>query len=130
MPDLEHAQLLLEIARRDLKTAEAMASHSEFPDEVFGFHAQQASEKALKAWLTVLDVDYPRIHDLDELLSLVKDTVSSLDDRFLSLADLTPFAVQFRYDVLDTGMGGIDRAATVVEVGRLVEHVSELMSSR
>ncbi len=34
-----------------------------FADEVFGFQAQQAAEKTLKAWLTVLGLEYPRRHD-------------------------------------------------------------------
>jgi HEPN domain-containing protein len=32
------------------------------------FHAQQASEKFLKAFLAYHDVDFPRTHDLDFLL--------------------------------------------------------------
>ena len=40
MPDREHARLLLDIARRDLKAVEAMADSAAFSDEVFGFHAQ------------------------------------------------------------------------------------------
>lgn len=129
MPDREHARLLLDIALRDLTTIEAMASSTAFPDEVFGFHAQQACEKALKAWLTLLDCDYPRIHDLDELLSLVQDRSPDIGSRYSSLTELTPFAVQFRYDVLDTGMSGIDRPVIVREVKQLVDHVSGLVGS-
>jgi len=127
MPDLEHARLLLAIARRDLRTAEAMVNSTVFSGEVFGFHAQQASEKALKAWLTVLGCDYPCIHDLDELLSLVRDRMPTIGAEFSSLSDLTPFAVQFRYDMLDTGMSGIDRPAIVTAVHRLVDYVSQLI---
>lgn len=111
MPDREHARLLIDIARRDLRTAEAMETVAAFPDEVFGFHAQQASEKAFKAWLTILGSDYPRIHDLDELWSLIQDISPNVDPEFGGVTELTPFAVQFRYDVLETEMNGIDRSA-------------------
>ena len=36
------------------------------------FHAQQATEKAIKALLIKLDVDFPYVHDLAELLTLVE----------------------------------------------------------
>ncbi len=38
-------------------------------DAIFGFHAQQAVEKALKAWLNVLGHEHPFTHDLSHLLS-------------------------------------------------------------
>ena len=127
MPDREHARLLLDIARRDLRTVEVMVAAVTVADEVFGFHAQQATEKALKAWLAFLEVDYPRIHDLDELLSLVQDHDPDAGGRFSGLTELTPFAVQFRYDLLDKGMGGIDRAAVAKDVSTLVEFVGGLL---
>jgi HEPN domain-containing protein len=49
MNDLEHAREILEVARRDLRALRAMNDAESFPDEIFGFHAQQAVEKALKA---------------------------------------------------------------------------------
>ena len=54
MSDLDHARELLEMARGDLNALKGMlqvgdAGTSLFSDEVFGFHAQQAAEKSLKA---------------------------------------------------------------------------------
>ncbi|NIR50348.1 HEPN domain-containing protein [candidate division KSB1 bacterium] len=34
-----------------------------FDDEIFGFHAQQAVEKVVKAWPNLLGIVYPRTHD-------------------------------------------------------------------
>lgn len=51
MSDQEHAESILEAARRDLRALRAMDDAVAFPDEIVGFHAQQAVEKALKAWL-------------------------------------------------------------------------------
>lgn len=51
MSDREHAEEILEAARRDLRALRAMTDVEAFPDEIFGFHAQQAVEKALKARL-------------------------------------------------------------------------------
>jgi len=45
------------------------ASDMEFPDPVC-FHRQQCAEKFLKAFLTSVHVNFPKNHDLSELLNL------------------------------------------------------------
>jgi hypothetical protein len=61
MSDLDHARSLLEMAKGDLNALRGMTSPALalipelFSDEVFGFHAQQAVEKCLKAWIASLD---------------------------------------------------------------------------
>ena len=60
------------------------------------FHAQQASEKFLKAYLVNHDVDFPRTHDLDFLLlECQKLNKESFND--VNLKDLTEFGVSVRY---------------------------------
>lgn len=60
------------------------------------FHAQQAAEKALKAYLVWLDIEFPMTHLLGQLL----DLIGSRDDSFESLRDrleaITAFAVESR----------------------------------
>ena len=62
------------------------------------FHAQQAAEKALKAYLAYAGVDFPFTHNLSKLT----DSCSAVDPAFSELSDkvevLTPFAVELRYD--------------------------------
>jgi HEPN domain-containing protein len=70
MQDWNHAQLMISMARKDLSALEHMTNAEIFADEIFGFHAQQAVEKALKGWLSFLGITYPKIHDLEELLAL------------------------------------------------------------
>ena len=65
-------------------------------------HAQQAAEKALKAWLAVADAPLPRTHNLEDLLAQClalpsMAVVSGIEA--LDLSDLTPFAVEARYDI-------------------------------
>ena len=64
MSDLKQARVLLMSAKRDISALHGMADASVFADEIFGFHAQQAAEKLLKAWLALLGETYPTIHDL------------------------------------------------------------------
>jgi len=71
MGSCEEGRLLLAAANRDLTALQGMTDPRVFADGVFGFHAQQAAEKALKAWLCMLDVEYPRTHDLTLLPALL-----------------------------------------------------------
>ena len=59
------------------------------------FHAQQAAEKYLKAFLVYHSIDFPRTHDLDFLLSLCIKIESSLES--INLMDLSEFGVAIRY---------------------------------
>lgn len=60
------------------------------------FHAQQAVEKFLKAYLTYNNVDFPRTHDVDFLLSeCIKIDYASFSQ--IELKDLSEFGVTIRY---------------------------------
>ena len=61
------------------------------------FEAQQAAEKAVKAVLISIDVEYPYVHDLARLLSLVDAAGACLPDAVRKAAKLTPFALITRY---------------------------------
>jgi HEPN domain-containing protein len=87
---LEHAESDLAVARA------AVGQRGVLPQQV-AFHAQQAVEKALKAALVRAGVDFPRTHDLQELVELVAETDHPLPDELLEAVSLTPFAVQHRY---------------------------------
>ncbi|KPJ73748.1 MAG: hypothetical protein AMS14_06395 [Planctomycetes bacterium DG_20] len=62
------------------------------------FHAQQAAEKYLKAFLVYTDIAFPLTHNLARLV----EHCSSPDASFRSLIPvvepLTPYAVELRYD--------------------------------
>jgi HEPN domain-containing protein len=59
------------------------------------FHAQQAVEKFLKAFLIYYDVDFPRTHDVDYLL-LECQKIDSKDFN-IDLGSLSDFGVSIRY---------------------------------
>jgi HEPN domain-containing protein len=61
------------------------------------FHAQQAAEKALKAFLTAWERPFRRTHDLDVLGSDVVALDPSLAAVVAPARDLTPYAWRFRY---------------------------------
>ena len=106
----EEAARLLRAARSDLRAAEALAADAQQEDDVVGFHAQQAVEKAIKASLVASGVEIPYSHDLGYLLDIVAQQVGDIP---VSVADadwLTPWAVAARYGVTE---GSLDRRAAL-----------------
>jgi HEPN domain-containing protein len=61
------------------------------------FHAQQAAEKYLKAFLVHHRREFPRTHDLAELLDLVLEVDSELAQGLGAITALNPYGVEYRY---------------------------------
>ena len=60
------------------------------------FHAQQATEKALKAVFVFLDIDFPRTHNIRTLLDQLPDSIG-IPREVEESAGLTDYAVESRY---------------------------------
>jgi HEPN domain-containing protein len=107
----EYAELLLRKAAHDEYAVERLADDAQAPDEVIGFHAQQAVEKMLKAVLACRGIAYRRTHDLAELVDLLRDSGIDLPAELEDVRELTPFAIEFRYSELPVeDEGPLDRA--------------------
>jgi HEPN domain-containing protein len=100
MRSREHAALLLRKAKQDQFTIEKLLPDPASPDDVIGFHAQQAVEKMLKAVLASAAVRYRRTHDLLELFDTLRENNISYPPELEEVRRLTPFAAAFRYDDL------------------------------
>ena len=125
MADLEQARSMLRMAYKDFNALIGMQGNSLFADEIFGFHAQQAVEKALKAWLCTIDDTYPLTHELSRLLRLLKNHGENVEN-FLPLVQFTMFAVQARYEEGITELDEpIDRAIEIENVRGLMVHVEQ-----
>jgi HEPN domain-containing protein len=61
------------------------------------FAAQQAAEKAIKALLINLEIDFPYTHDIAMLLSRVEQSGQDVPERVKAAAGLSDYAVQSRY---------------------------------
>jgi HEPN domain-containing protein len=126
MTGSEEAQRMLTVAEIDLKALRNMLDPELFEDSVFGFHAQQAVEKVLKAWLSLYGLAYPKTHDLRFLMNLLQAQARVDCERFAELADLTDFAVQFRYD-FSTLSPGLSRTEILSRVEALWDHVEQIV---
>ncbi len=122
MSDHRQARILVGAAEKDITALRGMNDADIFADEIFGFHAQQAVEKLFKAWLALLGRTYPPIHDLSELLSMLIECQSDAA-RFEPLIEYTPYAVQFRYGIGDTGSVPLDRDAALLGTEALLAEV-------
>jgi HEPN domain-containing protein len=99
MSETEHqaeVQRWLRYAREDLVAAEALVGQRTVAPRHVCWLAQQAAEKALKAVLVFLQIDFPRRHDLDALRNLMP-TDWHLKEEHPDLAELTEWAVEARY---------------------------------
>jgi HEPN domain-containing protein len=96
-----HSRQWIAKAQSDLTAARRLLDVGG-PYDVICFHAQQTAEKALKAILAAANAPIPRTHNLEDLqaqcvasgLVTVGDELATVD-----LSDLTPFAVESRYDI-------------------------------
>ena len=129
MADLEHARSMLRMAHKDFNALVGMQENPLFADEIFGFHVQQAAEKALKAWLCARDVIYPMTHELTRLLALLENQSAEVE-KFWPLVQYTMFAVQARYEEGVTELDEpINRAAEVENVRALLAHVEQMIAA-
>jgi hypothetical protein len=120
MSALEHARGLLVMARKDFDALRGMVDNPLFAEEIFGFHAQQAIEKSLKAWLTARSLTFPMTHDLSRLLDLLEENGVDVSP-FWPLVQYSVFAVQARYEVgLMETESHLDRVAVISEVQQLL----------
>ena len=73
------------------------------PDEDEGFleylcfPAQQAAEKAIKARLIALDVEFPYTHSIEDLLACLETAGDAIPDEVRAAESLTPYAAIMRY---------------------------------
>jgi HEPN domain-containing protein len=93
-------ELLMKKADEDAYLLDKIIEDINASDEIFGFHAQQAAEKMLKALLLKLDSSFAQTHRIADLIDLVNRKGLAFPERLDELRNLTPFAVIFRYDSL------------------------------
>jgi HEPN domain-containing protein len=90
------------------------------------FHAQQAVEKYLKAFLIYNNIDFPRTHDVDFLIQ----ECQQIDEKSfnIDLKSLTEFGVFFRYPD-DFYVPGINETEEYIKIANLVSKKIERLIS-
>ena len=104
-------------AEEDLGSAKVLLSHKHpflFP---VGFHCQQAAEKYLKAFLTLHQIEFPKTHNLGELLNLISKVDTKLASSLQDITALNPYGVDVRYpgDVPEMKLKDAKKAVELAE---------------
>lgn len=94
---LQLAKIWLAKAQSDLATARLLIQGSERHLDTGSYHCQQAAEKAIKAWLTALEVVFAKTHSLEILVRLCIPSSPGFLQFLPHAIQLTPFATEFRY---------------------------------
>lgn len=132
MPDdaarLEDVRAWLAKAALDLRAADLELRTPELA--LWGdvtFHAQQAAEKALKAFLALHDQPFRKTHSIEELGRLCTPIAPELSSVVDAAVPLTAYAWKFRYPG-DVDEPGRDEAERAVQLARsLVEAIERLL---
>jgi predicted nucleotidyltransferase/HEPN domain-containing protein len=118
-PDIE--QRFIAATRNIITLTNLIETNS--PQEDIGFHAQQAVENALKAWVSALDDEYRNIHDLGDLAAIIRRRPEENDTPAgESLLWLTTYAVTYRYEGARVAMD--DHHGLLARVTELVNAIS------
>lgn len=92
----------------------------------WGFHAQQAVEKAVKVALMLEGVAFPKTHDLEYLIVLAEKHSIAMEPELESASWLTPWAAEFRYD--DAPIETLDRKRAITVANVAVSWCQELIA--
>jgi len=87
---------LLRKAASDMMTLDAALGACAF--DAACFHAQQAAEKFLKAFLAHRGTPFPYTHNLTKLVEICVELDATFGSLLPVVAPLTPYAVELRYD--------------------------------
>jgi len=104
-------------AEEDFNAAKSLVAYEASFLSTVCFHSQQAAEKYLKAFLTYHQVEFPKTHDIDELLDLIAPIDSKLSESLRDVIVLTNYGVDVRYpgDFPDVTGGDAQQAIQMAE---------------
>jgi HEPN domain-containing protein len=120
-------------AEIDFKTAGHLCQSGDEFVEGVAFHAQQAAEKYLKAFLVWHQIEFRKTHDIEALLMLAGKVDDKLPDVLRDTVVLTPYDVDYRYpgDYPEVTRGDAESALQLADcvrkevLGRLPRDVLE-----
>jgi HEPN domain-containing protein len=108
-------------AESDFRNAEntLLMKPEECPFDTVCFHAQQLAEKYLKALLVLEDIDFPKTHDIGEIIELLPPRLKpsvNLSEQVI----LSDYAIESRYPVEDPGKITSSQASEALAIARRI----------
>ena len=126
---IAEARRWLRYAHEDLTGAALMTEHGEAAPRHACWLAQQAAEKAVKSALVLLQIEFPRTHDLDLLRTLLPADWRLKSDP-VDLSELSEWSVEARYPGDWPEVTACDAERAVASARRVLELTLDDMSDR
>lgn len=124
----DFVQEWLRKAGGDMQAARLLGDSDILDYGVAAFHAQQAAEKAIKSYLVRHQVEFGKTHDIGALTDLVRRLEPRLADELGEAAELTAYAVEYRYPGTMTAVGQAEGHRLVEVASRAHEKVASALS--
>ena len=121
MEFLKQYEILYKKAKTDLKVSKNLLEDIENGDEDLDletvmFHLQQCAEKLLKALLAFHKFHFTKTHDIEKLLSLLKQNSIDFSNDIEVLINLTDYAVEGRYAIIHDDMEDAQSYIELLEI--------------
>ena len=94
------------------------------------FEAEQAVEKAVKAVLRFRGIDFPKTHDIGELLTLLDQSGQKIPQSFWKADSLTEYAVETRYPGPAEPVTRKEYREAVAVAGKVVKWAEKIISAK
>jgi HEPN domain-containing protein len=91
------------------------------PADIICFHSQQSVEKYLKGFLAFHKLEIPRIHELEELISLCEDIDSEFSELHEISSELSSYAVDVRYPMEGNYDVTIEEAQRAIDIAEKIK---------
>jgi HEPN domain-containing protein len=114
-------------AEEDLNAAKSLLTYGTTFLSTVCFHSQQAAEKFLKAYLTYRQVEFPKTHDIDEILDLIAPVNGKLSESLRDIIVLTNYGVGIRYPGEFPNVTGSDATQAIKMAEKVRRLVLELI---
>ena len=98
--------------------------------EDLSFDAQQAVEKSIKAVLIHLGIEFPYVHDITDLLTILEGKGHSISAEIKEAGRLTRFAVETRYPGLSEPVTQEEYEKAVAIADIVVRWAEEILTKR
>ena len=91
------------------------------------FNVQQATEKAVKALLIRHNIEFPYVHDIAELLTLLERSAQEIPEPVRQAEKLTRFAVLTRYPIIAPPINSEEYEEALALAEKVIRWVEELL---
>ena len=124
----ELAEQWLKKAHNDLITAKSVLEISDGPTDTPCFHSQQAIEKAFKALLTIMNIQFERVHDLVPLYDAIIKFLPEISDLREDIAEISSYAVEIRYPIFSDEPSREDSEKSLKIAENIVSYVENYIT--